>query len=229
MLNRTIANGFGNKSEAVANSLRYTVGSIVAAAIHVLKKRDTEPFNVAVSPTSGFHHAHYGHGGGYCTFNGLMAAAVEVHRLGLAERILILDGDHHYGDGTDNIIKHLGIDYVTNLTSGKSYKTAEEALKLFDILPSHTICSTCADKKYDLILYQAGADIHVDDPLGGILTTSQMRHRDKGVLWGASTREVPVVLNLAGGYQRDKNGSLEPVLELHRNTMDACIDTVYGF
>lgn len=31
---------------------------------------------------------------------------------------------------------------------------------------------------YDLVIYQAGADMHVDDPLGGIMTTDEMRQRD---------------------------------------------------
>lgn len=220
VLDGTIANGFGNLHQEVADSLPYTVGSMVAAARYALEHPECP---IVVSPTSGFHHAEYSNGDGFCTFNGLMAAAVEVHRLGLAKRILILDGDQHYGNGTDDIIEALGIDFVTNLTASKSYRTAEEALELFDIVRSHTVCGVCPDKKYDLILYQAGADIHVNDPLGGILTTGQMLERDQSVFWGAHARGVPVVVNLAGGYQRDANKTIEPVLALHRQTMLECI------
>ncbi len=219
VLNGYIANGFGNRNPDVAASLPYTVGSMVAAARYVLENRH-EP-SVAVSPTSGFHHAEYNQGGGYCTFNGLMATAVEMYRLGLAERILILDFDQHYGNGTESIIHHLGIDYVTHITSGKSYRTAEQALGKSDIVGSHIVCNTC--HRYDLILYQAGADIHVDDPLGGILTTQQMLSRDIGIFWGAKSLRVPLVWCLAGGYSKDDAGSIEPVLALHRQTMLECI------
>src|SRR5262245_26854765 len=78
-----IPNGFGSTSRKIADSLRYTVGSLVAAARHVLETRSTSAFHVAVSPTSGFHHAEYDCGNGFCTFNGLMVAAIKAHTHGL--------------------------------------------------------------------------------------------------------------------------------------------------
>jgi acetoin utilization deacetylase AcuC-like enzyme len=74
----------------------------------------------------------------------------------------------------------------------------------------------------DLILYQAGADPHVDDPLGGWLTTEQLRERDRRVFAAAVEWHVPVAWNLAGGYQRTEDGGIGPVLEIHRNTMREC-------
>ena len=38
---------------------------------------------------------------------------------------------------------------------------------------------------------------------------------------------LPVAWNLAGGYQRDAGGGIGPVLEIHRNTMKACL-SVYS-
>lgn len=225
VLDCTIANGFGEISPAIAQSLAYTSGSLLAAAKHVLSSVPFEDgaFNVAVSPTSGFHHAAYDHGGGYCTFNGLVATAVEVHRLGLAERILILDFDQHFGDGTEDIINRLGLDYITHVTAKKSYRTTAECLERTRILENHLVCGTCMDKKYDLIIFQAGADIHVNDPLGGLLSTQQMLERDTNIFRGARLRNVPLVWNLAGGYQRDELGGIEPVLKLHRQTMEQCL------
>ena len=54
----------------------------------------------------------------------------------------------------------------------------------------------------DLILYQAGADPHIDDPLGGWLTTKQLQQRDKRVFSASAEWKIPVAWNLAGGYQR---------------------------
>jgi acetoin utilization deacetylase AcuC-like enzyme len=214
-----IPNGFGNTSQEIADSLRYTVGSIVAATKHVLATATTATFRVAVSPTSGFHHAEYDSGSGSCTFNGLMVAAVKAYTLGLAKRILILDMDQHYGNGTDHIIKKLAIGYVDHITAGKSYESAAQALQCADLSTNKGI----RDKRYDLVLYQAGADIHVDDPLGGLLTTKQMIMRDELVFSGCAKYGIPVVWNLAGGYQRDADGGISRVLALHRNTMLECI------
>ena len=209
-------NGFGNRSKAVAQSLLYTTGSMVSAARHVLSvERQQLKANVAVSPTSGFHHAGFSDGGGYCTFNGLMATAIEMYRLELAKHIVIMDMDQHFADGTEEIIRHLGIDYVTHITAGKSYNTGEEALHA---------AGTGIGPDTDLVLYQAGADIHVSDPLGGRLTTEEMKKRDHIVFANCTRFGVPCVWNLAGGYQRDPRGGISPVLALHRNTMLECID-----
>jgi acetoin utilization deacetylase AcuC-like enzyme len=72
---------------------------------------------------------------------------------------------------------------------------------------------------YDLLIYQAGADPHIDDPLGGFLTTAELAERDRIVFSVAREIGIPVVWNLAGGYQQP----LARVLEIHRNTMAACV------
>ena len=76
-------------------------------------------------------------------------------------------------------------------------------------------CRTC-----DVVLYQAGADPHIDDPLGGILTTEQMSARDRSVF--EKLGHLPMVWNLAGGYQEVAGETeaerIEPVLALHRET-----------
>ena len=70
----------------------------------------------------------------------------------------------------------------------------------------------------DVVLYQAGADAHIDDPLGGWLTTEQLRRRDAIVFDGLRKLGVPVAWNLAGGYQREADGSIPVVIEIHTNT-----------
>jgi len=208
-------NGFGNRNPDVAKSLRYTVGSMLHASYHVMKGESP----VACSPTSGFHHACYNMGGGYCTFNGLMVTAIAMKLNGHADRILILDFDNHHGNGTEDIIAQRDIKYVMNVTNGKQYCNSNEALTLLYNLHN----TFFKDFKPDLVLYQAGADIHIDDPLGGMMTTQDMLLRDLFVFTRCRNAGIPLVWNLAGGYQRDKRGSIEPVLKLHRQTMEACI------
>lgn len=213
-------NGFGNRSLDVAKSLRYTTGSLIAATEHVLRAGRELPLQCAVSPTSGFHHAGWSWGGGFCTFNGLMVAAINAHQKGLAKRILILDMDNHYGNGTDDIIKHHKLDYIDHITATRAYSTADEALA-----QSFGAIMNKPYEHYDLVIYQAGADIHVDDPLGGLLTTREMRLRDMSVFSACCMKNTPLVWVLAGGYARNETGSIEPVLALHRQTMIECLNT----
>ncbi len=204
-----INNGFGNKSRDVANSLPYTSGAMLDAAKAALVD------GFACAPVSGFHHAGWDRCGGFCTFNGLMVTAMSL--LAAVAKVGILDCDQHYGDGTDDIIDHLAVqDRVKHVSVGRRTNKADPFLSGLDkLVKSFAGC--------DILLYQAGADPHVDDPLGGWLTTDELRQRDRIVFKTAKAMGLPCCLNLAGGYQRDADGGIRPVLEIHDNTMRECL------
>jgi acetoin utilization deacetylase AcuC-like enzyme len=206
------ANGFGTRSREVAGSLRYTNGSMVAAALHALEHRE-----FAVSPTSGFHHAGWAYGGAFCTFNGLMLAALAARAAGAA-RVAIVDCDQHYGDGTDDIIACLKAQsWLVHYTYGQqAYANAPGGAEFLADLKR--VCGRVASEA-DLVLYQAGADPHRDDPLSGSLSTAEMRRRNEIVFEAARAASVPLAWNLAGGYQEP----LQKVVELHVQTMGAAL------
>jgi acetoin utilization deacetylase AcuC-like enzyme len=209
VLDLTSENGFANRSASVANSLPYTSGAMLSAA-----KAAIANGSVAAAPCSGFHHAGFDFGGGFCTFNGLMVAATALHARGLADRVGILDFDQHYGDGTEDIRCKLKLDWIKHITAGKTYRRPSQALKFLSCIPD----MVWEMRDCDVILYQAGADPHVDDPLGGWLTTAQLAARDQIVFSSAKAIGVPVAWNLAGGYQTP----LSRVIAIHDNTMAAC-------
>ena len=62
----------------------------------------------------------------------------------------------------------------------------------------------------------------MNDPLGGWMTDEQLAERDRIVFEVAATIGVPVAWNLAGGYQKTADGGIEPVLAIHRRTMETC-------
>lgn len=207
-------NGFGDCSPEVAQALPWTTGSLVSALRHVVAHGGH-----ACSPTSGFHHAEFARGMGFCTFNGLMVAAdIALDELGCA-RIGILDLDMHDANGTADILQHRGQDGVLHYSFGTSESDAfhwagggpAEAwlARLPQIVERFRGCAA--------VLYQAGADPHVDDPFGGALTTAQLRRRDRIVF--QTLAAVPLVWNLAGGYQQP----LEQVLLLHDATLEECL------
>jgi len=211
VLELRIANGFGNRDSQVAASLPYTSGSLLAAARHALEHSE----NVC-SPTSGFHHAGHGFAEGFCTFNGLMVTALALLEAGEVQSVGILDCDAHYGNGTDDIINKLGVRSMRHFTMGQHFHL-RESVGPDGCHFKHWLDKAirgCAD--VDLVIYQAGADAHVNDPLGGLLTGVEMAQRDHAVFQAFQGR--PLVWNLAGGYQRDAAGGIEPVLKLHRAT-----------
>ena len=197
-------NGFSNRYPEVAAVLPYVAGSMVAATLHAFKTGET-----AFSPTSGAHHACYDHGGGFCTFNFLALAAVEAYEAG-AKKVAIIDCDMHGGNGTQDIINKIGMHFVKHYSFGYDHSTHDRELwksqfpaKVRNIL-----------KDADILIYNAGADPHIDDPLGGVLTTQELKERDDVVLGLAHEFQVPVAISLAGGYQ----DPLRKVLDIHDNT-----------
>ena len=203
-------NGFGTLNAEVAASLRYTTGALLTAARWAL-----EEGGAVSAPVSGFHHAHWARGGGFCTFNGLMVAALALRADTPNLQIGILDYDYHYGDGTEDILRQVGRAGITHITAGGEWHEGADPLAFLaaiaDDLEKLAHC--------DLVLYQAGADPHIDDPLGGFLTTTELQRRDEIVFQGLRARSIPVAWNLAGGYQTP----LEKVVDIHVRTMRASI------
>ncbi|MGE4072161.1 MAG: hypothetical protein AB7E72_13405 [Lysobacterales bacterium] len=204
------SNGFGNRSLELAASLPYTSGSMLSAARAAIADG-----TVAVAPCAGFHHAMYAFAADFCTFNGLVVTARALLQEGVATRVGILDADMHYGDGTDEILEAVGETRVVHYSVGEHYWHPKDAAGFFDQL--QTILAAFAD--CDVLLYQAGADPHIDDPLGGWLTTEQLRERDRSVFEFCAARRLPIAWNLAGGYQQP----LRRVLDIHDHTLLECL------
>lgn len=225
-------NGFGNKSAAVAESLLYTNGAMYDAAKAATKDNPT------CALVSGFHHAGYNRWKGlgyFCTFNGLTITAAKLLRDGY-RKIAIVDCDMHWGNGTDNILDIMNDPegepwenlkgYVYHETFGKRFVNKVQAnnyISWFNIVHSNL-----KHHKPDIILYQAGADVHVNDPYGGILNTEQMKERDFLMFTFAKELGIPICWNLAGGYQLDKDGGCSKVIQLHLNTFEECNKVYYG-
>jgi acetoin utilization deacetylase AcuC-like enzyme len=204
------SNGFGTLNAAVAASLPYTSGALLTAARWALAEG-----GAVSAPVSGFHHAHWSRGGGFCTFNGLMVTALALRSSTPGLEVGILDYDYHYGDGTEDILRRVGRDGITHITAGADWHRGSDASAFLAAIAGHLdALAHC-----DLVLYQAGADPHIDDPLGGFLTTEELQRRDELVFRGLRSRGIPVAWDLAGGYQTP----LTKVVEVHVGTMRASI------
>ena len=215
-------NGHGNRIEEVSQSCLWTVGSFVAAAKEAINND-----RVACSPTSGFHHAGYDYCGAFCTFNGLMVAAHTMMTDNVA--VAVLDCDRHFGDGTQEVIERLSLeDRVPHWTYGRDvpsgYFRADFEKKIRRFIETFAAHS---QPNRRILFYQAGADVHVNDPLGPGerrgMTDDDMRERDRLVFTLCRDLNIPIVWNLAGGYQQDRHGGISRVLDLHRATMDECV------
>lgn len=210
------ASGFGSISASVARSLPYTCGACHDAAIIALKD------GITASLSSGFHHAGPNGARGFCTFNGLMISAAQLLTAQRVNKVAIVDCDYHYGDGTQAIIDALGLSgQVLHISFGQTYQEPAQAEAY--LAHVHELKPVLEKYRPGVILYQAGADTHIDDPLGGLLTSEQMRERDRTMFSIAHDLSIPLTWNLAGGYQVEPDGSIPRVVELHLNTFEEAL------
>lgn len=211
-----VSNGFGNKDPDVMDYIMASVGSFVEAAQHALKNG-----TVACSASQGFHHAGFQSAYGFCTFNGLMVSAVKQLKAGV-DRVMIVDGDGHYGDGTDDIRETLGLEkrvtHIRRQDLGRPAQTRWEHSMwrsfFTDLIRQH---------RPGIIYYQAGADAWEDDPFNaGYLSKDGLAYRDRGMFQAAKNEGVPIAWNLAGGYADQKT------IDIHLQTLKISDEVYHG-
>ena len=145
--------------------------------------------------------------------------------------MVVLDCDEHGGNGTEDFIaNHLdnlkqitihGTPFGVHGVEGKSVCFSVNGVTnnftpYLDALKE--AFANIDEWKPDLVIYQAGAAPHVDDPLGSVgLSTNQMRERDRLVFEALKERDIPTMFVLAGGYQEPIRELLMP---LHVNTFE---------
>lgn len=176
----------------------------------------------AVNLAGGTHHAHAGHGEGFCVFNDAAVAARLMQAERRARRVAIIDLDVHQGNGTASILSKDDSVFTLSIHGEKNFPFVKEASDLDIALPDGT-----EDEAYlaalhraltemfgrfepDLIIYLAGADPHEGDRLGRLkLTLDGLAQRDAMVLGAAGDRRIPVAIAMAGGYGRDIGNTVE--------------------
>lgn len=195
------ANGFGGTLDTVNRQVMWANGAMVEAVRLALAMRTG-----VCAPVSGFHHAGYNYSGGFCTFNGLMVADAVARSNGFTGRTLIYDGDAHFGDGCVDILDRLReksniggqITYVGRGSGIDDEKALDQLRGLAKGI-----------KHYDLVLYQAGMDAYINDPMrAGYLTKLDLEERDRTIFSACHETGTPLVWNLAGGYHETETVEL---------------------
>lgn len=191
----------------------------------------------AANAAGGSHHALPDSGAGYCVFNDLAIAALRLVGEGDVARILIVDCDVHQGDGTAVIlaghpdIATLSVHSDKNFPTRKARSTRDVALPdgtgdadyLAALRPA--LIDTIDRTRPDLILYQAGIDVHADDKLGRLsLTDEGIAARDTLVASTARALGIPIASAMGGGYGDD----VMAVAVRHVASMRTCASAYLG-
>ncbi|EAR08724.1 histone deacetylase [Reinekea blandensis] len=188
---------------------------------------------LAAHLAGGTHHAHYQEGSGFCIFNDLAICARHALTKPGIDRVLIIDTDVHQGDGTARILDN-DPDILTVSFHCRQNFPARKAHSNWDFELDHQ----SGDQTYlnlvhrhipyllditepDLVLYDAGADVHQDDALGLLnLTDDGIYQRDVFILSECAYRNIPVSCVIGGGYMKDRKRLAEVHSIIHQAAFD---------
>ncbi|MEL6248828.1 MAG: histone deacetylase [Cyanobacteria bacterium J06648_16] len=184
---------------------------------------------IACNTAGGTHHAFPDYGSGFCIFNDLAIAARVLKRQGLVERILVLDLDVHQGDGTawifqdDPSVFTFSMHCAVNFPGRKQVSDLDiplaEGLEDDGYLRQLTahLPDLLSQVRPDLVLYDAGADIHKDDRLGKLaISNTGLFQRDWYVFDTCLRAGYPVACVIGGGYGDDMAALIYRHSLLHR-------------
>lgn len=213
--------GFPWSPEMVERSRR-SAGATIAACRAAIED------GVALNLAGGTHHAHAGHGEGFCVFNDAAVAARLMQAERRAQRVAIIDLDVHQGNGTASILARDDSVFTLSLHGDRNYPFSKACSDLDVALPDGT-----GDEAYlaaldealhrmfsrfrpQLFIYLAGADTHEGDRLGRLkLTLPGLAARDRMVFARARDRDIPVAVAMAGGYGKN----IQDTVAVHLQTV----------
>ena len=197
-------------SQALVERVRLETGGTVLTARLALQQ------GLALNAAGGTHHAHADSASGYCLLNDLAVTARTLLATGEVRRLLIIDLDVHQGDGTARLLADepaamtFSMHVARNFPARKAHSDWDVPLAsglddtayletLADLLPR--LFDQCAP---DLVLYDAGVDVHQADRLGHCgLSDAGLYERDRRVIEAVRSRGIPLAGVIGGGYDRD--------------------------
>ena len=197
-------------------AVSHTTG-LIAATYEALTNNCTSG-----SLSSGLHHASYGRGCGFCTFNGLAAAALYAVTAFNATRVLVLDFDAHSGGGTWNITQRTMPDNVVQIDVTTSRfdtwtPTGESILMYSDVEDYRQSIREAIEyaktlKPFDFVIYNGGMD-----PINDGVTEDVISYRERAVR--DFIGDTPAIFALAGGYTWGGQ-TYEDITAWHRMTLN---------
>lgn len=217
----TTSNGFAWTTE-LRDAVLWSNAGMLAGATSVLNRG-----GVVANLGGGYHHAKWGRGDAYCTFNGLALVAQE----NPAKKIFVLDCDEHQGDGTTEFTTRLNNLYnysifgtrmsdAGDLLGGRAWEKQVKGWDEYESALWNGIVKI-TEVQPDLIIYQAGVDCYKNDGMGQAhLRSGELYARDRMVFEFAKDAGIPLLFTVAGGY-----GDL--AVHHHTQTFRSAFDVYY--
>ncbi|WAL58966.1 histone deacetylase family protein [Thermocoleostomius sinensis] len=205
----------------------------IAVGGTILTARLALECGLACNTAGGTHHAFPSYGSGFCIFNDLAIAARVLLSEGVVERILVIDLDVHQGDGTafifqaDARVFTFSMHCAVNFPGTKQQSDLDVPLiagmgdDAYLQLLGNYLPDLLSHVNPDLVLYDAGVDVHISDRLGKLaLSDRGIFCREMQVLSTCVSQGYPVACVIGGGYGDDMQALVYRHSLVHRAASD---------
>ncbi|MCE9565292.1 MAG: histone deacetylase [Planctomycetes bacterium] len=204
----------------IVRPMRWATRGTVLAAKAALSS------GVAVNLSGGYHHAKPDRGESFCLFSDIALAVRSLRAEGLlreGQGVAYIDLDAHQGNGVCYQVLNDKDVFIFDMYNSAIYPFNPEARRRIDCdLPLPYECrgveylrtlktslpgfldSLTHSQGIGLGIYNAGTDVFIDDPLGGLaLSAAEILERDLFVIGQFRSRGIPVVMLPSGGYTKE--------------------------
>ncbi|MFH1864666.1 MAG: histone deacetylase [Candidatus Eisenbacteria bacterium] len=196
--------------------------SFLGAGGTIAAVRSSFERGVGVNIAGGLHHAFPDHGEGFCVLNDVAMGVATALEDSLATRIATVDCDVHQGNGTAATFARDERVFTFSIHQEMNYPMVKPPSNLDIGLPNgadgalylsnlgDALDTIFTEFWPELIVYVAGADPYEHDLLGGLkLTKRDLADRDEMIMSACTSRGVPFVVTLAGGYAERASDTAE--------------------
>lgn len=194
----------------VLSPMRYATGGTLLACRLALDH------GLAINLAGGYHHASSACGDGFCVYADTPIGAAALHDEGKVQRVLVVDLDAHQGDGTASTIRPWPWASIFDVFEEDLYPMVKQPEDYPIPIPAGTAGReyleivdeafplALDEAKPDLVIYNAGSDPFVEDPLTRLsLSRADIADRDLMVATHVRERGIPMAMVLSGGYARE--------------------------
>jgi histone deacetylase 11 len=194
----------------VLSPMRYATGGTILACRLALDN------GLAINLSGGYHHAAATRADGFCVYADIPIAAAALHDDGVINRVLVVDLDAHQGDGTAAAIHPWPWASIFDVYERDLFPATKQPEDFPVPIPSglegdeylaiveSALPRALDEVSPDLLIYNAGSDPFIDDPLTRLrLSRDDLERRDLLVATTARERGIPMAMVLSGGYARE--------------------------
>lgn len=213
----------------VLNPMRFATGGTILGVQLALR------YGWAINLSGGYHHAKSDRGEGFSVYADVPIALKSIWKEKPSLKVLIVDLDAHQGNGNSTILMDEPRVAILDMFNSSIYPYDPYAKKgvkyliplqmrtnTYDYLDSlkKWLPIAIENEKPELLVYNAGTDVYMNDPLGRLsITADGIIERDGFVFDKAIENKIPILMVLSGGYHRKSGAiiakSILAILEKH--------------